>query len=85
MYKKCGRHDKDAESTNNDEEQFATYFFNFMRKHSDTVISQASISQVNLDIGTAFTPNSVPITKSNLWITSRKTPLAHYSMTKAEH
>jgi hypothetical protein len=65
MYKKCGRHDKDAESTNNDEEQFATYFFNFMRKHSDTVISQASISQVNLDIGTAFTPSSVGSTPNN--------------------
>jgi hypothetical protein len=24
MYKKCGRHDTDAESTNNDEEQFAS-------------------------------------------------------------
>jgi hypothetical protein len=32
MYKKHGRHDIDVESTNN-EEQFATQFFNFMRKH----------------------------------------------------
>jgi hypothetical protein len=24
MYKKCARHDKDAEPANNDEEQFAT-------------------------------------------------------------
>jgi hypothetical protein len=32
MYKKHGRHNIDAESANN-EEQFATQFFNFMRKH----------------------------------------------------
>jgi hypothetical protein len=31
MYKKHGRHNIDAESANN-EEQFATQFFNFMRK-----------------------------------------------------
>jgi hypothetical protein len=44
MYKKHGRHDTDAESVNNDEEQFATLFFNFMRKHIDIVISQVSVS-----------------------------------------
>jgi hypothetical protein len=38
MYKKCGRHDIEVESTNN-EEQFATQLFNFMRKHLDIVIS----------------------------------------------
>jgi hypothetical protein len=38
MYKKHGRHDIEAESTNN-EEQFATQFFNFIRKQSDIVIS----------------------------------------------
>jgi hypothetical protein len=38
MYKKCGRHDIDVESANN-EEQFAIQFFNFMRKHLDIVIS----------------------------------------------
>jgi hypothetical protein len=38
MYKKHGRHDIEAESANN-EEQFATQFFNFMRKHPDIVIS----------------------------------------------
>jgi hypothetical protein len=43
MYKKHGRHDTDAESVNNDEEQFATLFFNFMRKHIDIVISQVSV------------------------------------------
>jgi hypothetical protein len=42
MYKKCGRHDIDVESTNN-EEQFTTRFFNFMRKHRDIVISQVSV------------------------------------------
>jgi hypothetical protein len=39
MYKMCGRDDKDAEFANNDEEQFATQFFNFMRKYPDIVIS----------------------------------------------
>jgi hypothetical protein len=38
MYKKCERHDIDAESANNDE-QFVIQFFNFMRKHPDTIIS----------------------------------------------
>jgi hypothetical protein len=52
MYKKCGRHDIDAESANN-EEQFATQFSNFMRKHPDIVISQVSVPQINLDISTA--------------------------------
>jgi hypothetical protein len=52
MYKKCGRHDIDAESTNI-EEQFATQFFNYMRKHLDIIISQVSVPQINLDIGTA--------------------------------
>jgi hypothetical protein len=52
MYKKCVRHDIDAESANN-EEQFATQFFNFMRKHPDIVISQVSVPQINLDIGIA--------------------------------
>jgi hypothetical protein len=40
MYKKCGRHDIDVESANNNEEQLATQFFKFMRKHPDIVISQ---------------------------------------------
>jgi hypothetical protein len=39
MYKKHGRHDIDAKSANNNEEQFATQFINFMRKHPDIVIS----------------------------------------------
>jgi hypothetical protein len=59
MYKKRERHDIDAESGNNDEEQFATQFFNFMRKHPNIVISQVSVPQINLDIGTGFTPSSV--------------------------
>jgi hypothetical protein len=47
MYNKHGRHDIDA----NNEEQFATQFYNFMRKHSDIIISQVSVPQINLDIG----------------------------------
>jgi hypothetical protein len=58
MYKKRGRHDKDAKSANNDEEQFVTQFFNFMRKYPDIVISHVFIPQVNLDIGTVFTLSS---------------------------
>jgi hypothetical protein len=59
MYKKCGRHDTNAEFANNDEEQSVTQLFNFMRKHPDIVISQVSIPQINLDIGTGFTLSSV--------------------------
>jgi hypothetical protein len=58
MYKKCGRHDIEATYVNN-EEKFATLFFNFMRKHPDLIISQVSIPQINLNIGTA-TPQVVP-------------------------
>jgi hypothetical protein len=43
MYKKRGRHNKDVESKNNDEEQFASPFFNFMRKHPNIIISHVSI------------------------------------------
>jgi hypothetical protein len=42
MYKKRGRLDIDAESANNIE-QFATQFYNFMRKHPDIIISKMSI------------------------------------------
>jgi hypothetical protein len=52
MYKKHGRHDIQAESANN-EEQFATYFFNFMRKHLELANSKVSIQQINFDISTA--------------------------------
>jgi hypothetical protein len=38
MYKKHGRHDIDVESTNN-EEQFVTQFFNFMREHPNFIIN----------------------------------------------
>jgi hypothetical protein len=68
MYKKCGRHNIDAESVNN-EEQFATQFFNFMRKHPYIVISQVSVQQINLDIDTAsleVVPAPLSITKSTL-------------------
>jgi hypothetical protein len=84
MYKKHGRHDIDAESANN-EKQFVTQFFNFMRKHLDIVISQVSVPQINLDIGTApprVVPAPLPITKNTLWMTSMNPPLAHYSMLK---
>jgi hypothetical protein len=85
MYKKRGRHDIDAESANN-EEQFATQFFNFMRKHPYIVISQVSVAQINLDIGTALlraVSALLSITKSTLWMTSMNPPLARYSMSKA--
>jgi hypothetical protein len=52
MYKKHGRHDIDA----NNEVQFATLFYNFMRKHPNIVISQVSVPQINLDISTAPPP-----------------------------
>jgi hypothetical protein len=58
MYKKHGRHNIEAEYANN-EEQFATQFFNFMRKHPELVISLVSIPLINFDIGTA-TPRVVP-------------------------
>jgi hypothetical protein len=57
MYKKRGRHDIEAESANN-EEQFVSQFFNFLRKHPKVVISQVSVLQVNLEVGTA-TPQVV--------------------------
>jgi hypothetical protein len=85
MYKKRGRLDTDAESTNN-EEQFATQFYNFMRKHPDIIISQVSIPQINLDIDTTLLrtmPALLPITRSTMWMTSMNAPLAHYSMSKA--
>jgi hypothetical protein len=58
IYRKHGRHDIEAECENN-EEQFATQFFNFMRKHLELIISQVSVPQINFDIGTA-TPRVVP-------------------------
>jgi hypothetical protein len=54
MSKKRGRHDIEVESANN-EEQFATRFFNFMRKHPELIITQVSVPQINFDIGTAMT------------------------------
>jgi hypothetical protein len=51
MYKH-GRHNIDAESIDN-EEQFATQLFNFIRKHPYIIISQVSVPQINLDISTA--------------------------------
>jgi hypothetical protein len=66
MYKKRGRHDKDAESTNNDEEQFATQFFYFITKRPYIIISHVSIPQINLDIGTGFTLSSTGSALDNL-------------------
>jgi hypothetical protein len=89
MYKKHGRHDIEAESANN-EEQFVSQFFNFMRKHPELIISQVFVPQMNLEVGTA-TPQVVPApsitgsapdNKSTLWMTSMNPPLAHYSMSK---
>jgi hypothetical protein len=62
MYKKHGRHDIEAESTNN-EEQFAPQFVNFTTKHLELVISQVSVPQINLKVGTA-TPQVVPALSS---------------------
>jgi hypothetical protein len=59
MYKKRGRHDIDA----NNEEQFATQLYNFMRKHPYIIISQVSVPQINLDISTAL-PALVPAPSS---------------------
>jgi hypothetical protein len=58
MYKKRRRHDIEVESANNKEE-FASQFFNFLRKHPELVISQVPIPQINLEAGTA-TPQVVP-------------------------
>jgi hypothetical protein len=89
MYKKHGRHDIEVESANN-QEQFASRFFNFMRKHPELIISQVYVPQINLKVGTAMpqlvplraVPAMLPITKSTLWMTSMNPPLAHYSMSK---
>jgi hypothetical protein len=58
MYKKLGRHDTNTESANNDKEQFASQFFNFMRKHPNIIITQMSVLQINLDTSTGLTPSS---------------------------
>jgi hypothetical protein len=58
LYKKCGRHNIDVESANNNEEQLTTQFFKFMRKHPYIIISQLFVPQINLDIGTRFTLSS---------------------------
>jgi hypothetical protein len=58
MYKKHGRHNIEVESVNN-EVQFASQFFNFMRKHQELIISQVSVPQINLEVNTAM-PQVVP-------------------------
>jgi hypothetical protein len=58
MYKKHGRYDKDVESPNNDEKQFVTQLFNFMRKYTNIGISHVFVPKVNLDIDTRLTLNS---------------------------
>jgi hypothetical protein len=62
MYKKRGRHDIEAESANN-EDQFASQFFNFIGKYPELVISQVSAPQINLEVSTA-TPQVVPALSS---------------------
>jgi hypothetical protein len=89
MYKKHGRHDIDVESVNNDD-QFATQFFNFMRKDPYIVITQVYVPQ-SIWISALLrrlrqlraVPAPLSITKSTLWMTSMNLPLAHYSMSKA--
>jgi hypothetical protein len=68
MYKKHGRHDIEAESANS-EEQFASQFFNFMRKHLELIISQVSIPQINLKLGTAMPFGSA--SSEQCWLHSR--------------
>jgi hypothetical protein len=72
MHKKCGRHDKVEESTNNDEDQFATQFFNFMRNTKTSLIVRylfhKSIWISALDSLRAV-PAPLPITKSTMWMT----------------
>jgi hypothetical protein len=83
MYKKRGRPNKDVESINNNEDQFATRFFNFMIKHLDIIISQVSIQQINLDISTGFTPSgagSAPDHQKYHVDGINELTLAHYSM-----
>jgi hypothetical protein len=58
MYMKSGRHDIEAESANN-EEQFTSQFFNFLRKHPELIISQVFVPQINLEVSTAM-PQVVP-------------------------
>ena len=62
MYKKHGRHDIEAEYANN-KEQFASQFFNFLRKHPELIISQVSVPQINLEVSTA-TAQVVPAMSS---------------------
>jgi hypothetical protein len=62
MYKKNGRHDIEAESANN-EEQFASQFFNFLGKHPELVLSQVYVPKINLEVGTAM-PQVVPAPSS---------------------
>jgi hypothetical protein len=83
MYKKHGRHDIDVESTNN-EEQFATQFFNFMRKHPDIIISQVSVPQINLDITPSSAGSTPDHQKYHVDDINELTP-ARYSMSKARH
>jgi hypothetical protein len=51
LYKKCGRHDIEAESTNN-EEQFASQFFNFLssRCFLKTCPLKASVDHVEITV-----------------------------------
>jgi hypothetical protein len=92
MYKKLGRHNIEAESANN-EEQFASRFFNFLRKHPELVISQVFVPQINLEVGTTMpqvvpAPSSVGSTPDNqkYHVDDIKEPtLAHYTTSKVGH
>jgi hypothetical protein len=69
MYKKHKRHDIETESANN-EEQFASQLFNFLRKHPELIISQVSVPQINLEVSTTMTkvvpaPSSVGSAPNN--------------------
>jgi hypothetical protein len=68
-YKKHGRHDIEAKSANN-QEQFASQFFNLLRKLPELVISEVSVPQINLEVGTTMphvvlAPSSVDSAPNN--------------------
>jgi hypothetical protein len=74
IYRKNGRHNIEAESANN-EEQFATQFFNFMTKHPELVITQVSIPQINFDIGTTTPRVVTPLSSADSAPNQQKYPL----------
>jgi hypothetical protein len=86
MYMKHGRRQDIEVGFANNEVQFASQFFNFLRKHPELIISQMSVPQVNLEVGPTtpqVVPAPLPITKSTMCMTAMNPSLTHYSMSKA--